>query len=128
MKYFKLTQEIYSRSNDWSKLNNKWKRDRYSRDFTHLLFQPNRPTKSKNWRWRMREKAKQQYSLEELVNIVPKEDRQTIFKELCYNELQPFIQKKKQERNSRRNELTRWSIRNNFPQDTTCHILQFIGF
>ena len=84
--------------------------------------------KIKNWRWRMRQRAKRQFSLEELLDIVNIEDYQSVLKDLCQQELGPFIQKKKHKRNLRRNELTRWSIRNRFPMEPTRHILTFTRF
>ena len=131
MKYEKLNQNTYSSPNDWRKSNNKWQRKTCSRDFTSALFGCNnkcKPTKSKNWRWRMREKVKQHHSLKELLNLVSKENRQTVLKDLCHQELQPFIQMKKQERNARRNEFTKCAIRSRFPEDPTRHILTFTRF
>ena len=140
MKYFRLSSRTYSNREDWSLLkskewnrleNNKWTRIGDSmnrRDFTHLLFQSNRPTKGNNWRYRMREREKQKYSLNELLMLVSKEDRQTVIKDLCHQEIQPFIQKMKLKRNLRRNELTRWAIRLKFPKDMTKYILSFTIF
>ena len=127
--YHRLNQNTYSKStNDWSKSkNNKWKRKGSSGDFTSLLFNL-KPTKYKSWRWKERKKRIQQYSLKELVNLVPKENRQTVLKDLCYQELQPFILMKKQERNTRRNEFTKCAMRIRFPEDTTRHILTFTRF
>ena len=70
----------------------------------------------------MRDKMIQQYSLKELLNLISKENRQTVLKDLCNQE---FIQKMKQERNARRNEFTKYAIRSRFPEDTTRHILSF---
>ena len=137
MKYEKLNQKTYSSPNDWCKSNNKWQRKTCSRDFTPALFGCYRmdgsdskckPTKFKNWRWRMRKKVKQQYSLKELLNHVSKENRQTVLKDLCHQELQPFIRMKKQERNERRNEFTKCAMRSRFPEDPTRHILTFTRF
>ena len=92
-----------------------------------MLFCSYRSTKN-HYRWKVREKVKQQYTLKKLATLVPKEDRQTVFKDLCHQEIQPFIQKMKLKRNLRRNEFTRWAIQSQFPKDTTKYILSFTIF
>jgi len=84
--------------------------------------------KMKNWRWRARQKARERFSLEDLLDIVRIDDYQSVLKDLSHKELKPFIQKKKHKRNLRRNELTRWSIRRPFPEDITRRILTFTRF
>ena len=82
---------------------------------------------SQRWRFKIRKKLQQCYTLDELLTNNP-ENRQTVLKDICNTKLTSHIQQLKEQRNYRRSLLTLWGLREKYPADPISHILTFTKY
>ena len=83
---------------------------------------------TKSWRYLMRKRAREEQSLQDILVNSQQMEKNSIYKEICHEEMKEYISMRKIARNKARLVISIYALRQNIPLDITQTILGYTTF